>query len=156
MGKWLNPLLILIAVLVLIGGIVFCFKNNEKNKTEITDYKTYSVSENKEFGLYKESNSIIYDVLTYEEYIDFCNVYEIEDTYTDNNQNYILACIKAFSIGIEHHNFKILTDNNTYYLYDDYTWGATGDKYGLYICIPVKDEDAELEYINKFQYKNEN
>lgn len=152
MKKYLYPIILIIFVAII--GVIFFYKISSKD--EITEYKIYSVDEAKEFALNKESNKIIYDILNYDEYKNFCNVYEINDVYEDKNQSYIVACIKAFSMGIEHHNFKILSQENNIYLHDRYTWGATGDKYGLFICIPIENENINFEYINEFEYEDYN
>ena len=152
-NKQLLLLNLSVAVFAIVIYLIFFKTINQENTIE--DYKTYSTEEQKEFNLSKTSNEVIYDVLDYDSYLDFCKSYGFDDVYTNENSYYMIVCIKAFSMGIEHHDYKIYNKENIIELHDHYTWGAAGDKYGLFLCIPC-NEDSVLEYVNEFEYRDVN
>lgn len=147
--------LLIVPVSIVIICLYFLLVRIIKPENIIEDYKTYSTEEQKEFNLLKESNEVIYDVLDYDSYSNFCNVYGFDDIYTDKNSHYMIICIKAWSMGIEHHDYKIYKKENVIELHDHYTWGATADKYGAFLCIPCNEESI-LEYVDEFEYEDVN
>lgn len=146
-------MLLLLFITIIVIGIYY--KNAQIQKHTIEEYKSYSISEPKEFELSKISNEISYDVLDYEAYLKFCEACDISDTYSDESGYYMIVCIKPFSMGIEHHDYRIIEKGNVIDLHDHYTWGATGDKYGVFLCIPV-ESGTSLNYINEFEYEDYN
>lgn len=127
---------------------------------EINDYKEYysDIDDTNDLeNNYETSDDTKYRIVNYQEYLKFCDNYNItKDLYENTNTKYMIVCVKPYSIGMENHEYKIITENQTISINDKCKWGATGDRYGIFLCIPLNNDENNLNYTKKYVTNKEN
>ena len=99
------------------------------------------------------------DVLTYDEYTEFCERWNLKQTYSDQEKNYAVvsyASIGSPTVKAELANYKINDGTISIYLYENIN-GVTADVAAYFLVIPVPlniDTEEITTLITKEEAKN--
>lgn len=107
----------------------------------------------------REEYPDIQEIMSYDDYVNYCSKWELEQSYTDESQNYIVfsyTAIGAVSIDVRLAAIESNDDNVNLYIWDD-PYGVTADTTFYTLVIPTKEHDKEVIYTSMYsdnEYSN--
>lgn len=99
------------------------------------------------------------EIMSYEKYCEYCNKWNLEQSYTDESKSYIVFSSTkkgAVSINVRLAAMENKDDSINLYIWDD-PYGVTADITFYTIIIPTDEKDKKINSMNLFsecEYKN--